>query len=573
MRRFQSITVAFALALQAVPVSAFAQAQAPAQSQRAKAFDDAINNDPLIKSILASSQQPTQAAASAPAPVAASATQPAQTSKLSLRPYELSWEEAKRLIPGLEVVQSGDQIKIYGLIPSSAEIKKGMTFSIKADPASKRVRVGLEVSAGVKRELETRAASSKCTEESADCQSISESGLSGVSWTAQDQDAEVHWSHHERRTDPTLVGALKEHDLKIRLKSKATLEKEELARIEKEQKDKLKLLNCPTCLTSESKIEEAKQALSSLTGVADQLKLDVEKITLKIEDAELKLLLEQAKKVKPEEAQALMEKLRTFDTDKDDSKHQEQLARAYEQIAHALYSSKSEDDSVRAGYLSDAESILEEAKSLKLSKDMEKRIKSDLERVKVEQESNELIPLAKAGITQNTDLQERLTKVQEGYMRSCYGVRQAGSMTMQTGVKMDQEGSEKCLRATLLMERSKEILQMAVNEEVKRQQEVFVNTQMPTTAGNAAQGGPFSVRPGMPQGFAPSAGFPQGMGAPMTAQPGFGMPSSMGTRTMPGLSGFGQGQAPSMMGGQTPPTNLFPAGSGFSSAPGFGQAR
>ena len=572
MRRFQTITVAFALALQAMPVSAFADMN-PAKKAAPKSFQERVDSDPTILKAIADSQKPAQPAASSPAPVAATATPPAQTSKLSLRPFELSWEDAKRLIPGLEVVQSDKDIKIYGLIPSSAEIKKGMNFSIKADPASKRVRVGLEVSAWVKRELEARAAGNKCTEESADCQSISESGLSGVSWSAQDLDAEVHWSHHERRTDPTLVGAVKEHDLKIRLKSKATLEKEELARLEKEQKEKIKLLNCPTCLTSETKIEEAKQALSSLTGVADQLKLDVEKITLKIEDAELKLLLEQAKKVKPEEAQALMDKLRSFDTDKDDSKRQEQLARAYEQIAHALYSSQSEDESSRAGYLSEAESILEDAKSLKLSKDMEKRIKSDLERVKVEQESNELIPLAKAGISQNTELQERLKKVQESYMRSCYGIRQAGSMTMQTGVKMDQEGSEKCLRATLLMERSKEILQMAVNEEVIRQQEVFVNAQMPTTAGNAAQGGPFSVRPGMPQGFAPSAGFPQGMGAPMTAQPGFGMPSSMGTRTMPGLSGFGQGQAPSMTGGQMPPTNLFPAGSGFSSAPGFGQAR
>ena len=205
---------------------------------------------------------------------------------------------------------------------------------------------------------------------------------------------------------------------------------------------------------------------------------------------------------------------------------------------------------------------------------MEKRIRYAQERVKVEQESNELIPLAKAGISQNTELQERLKKVQEGYMSSCYGIRQVGSVTMQTGVKMDQAGSEKCQRATLLMNRAREIHQMAVNEEVKRQQEVVVNAQMPTNASNAAQGGPFSVRPGMPQAFAPSAGFPQGMGAPsagfsqgmgapMMAQPGFGMPSPMGPRIMPGLSGFGQGQAPSTMGGQTPPVNFFPANSGF----------
>ncbi len=569
MRRFQTITVAFALALQAMPVSAFADMK-PAQKAAPKSVQELVDNDPIIKGILASSQQPAQPAASSPAPVAATATPPAQTSKFSLRPFELSWEDAKRLIPGLEVVQSGEQIKIYGLIPSNDAIKKGMSFSIKSDPASKRVRVGLEVSAWVKRELEARAAGNKCTEESADCQSISESGLSGVSWSAQDQDAEVHWSHHERRTDPTLVGAVKEHDLKIRLKSKASLEKEELARIEKEQKEKIKLLNCPTCLTSETKIEEAKQALSSLTGVADQLKLDVEKITLKIEDAELKLLLEQAKKVKPEEAQALMDKLRSFDTDKDDSKRQEQLARAYEQIAHALYSSKSEDDSARAGYLSEAESILEEAKSLKLSKDMEKRIKSDLERVKVEQESNELIPLAKAGISQNTELQERLKKVQESYMRSCYGIRQAGSMTMQSGVKMDQEGSDKCQRATLLMERAQEIHQMAVSEEVKRQQDVVMNAQNPMNAGSAAQGGPFSARPGMSRGFGPGAGPQQGLGAPMNAQGGFGMPSAMGsglgTGSMPALSGFGQGQAPSMMGGQTPQVNFFPSNSGFGQA-------
>lgn len=566
MRRFQTITVAFALALQAMPVSAFAGTQAPAQSQRAKAFDDAINNDPTINSIISGSQQPAQASSAAPA-----STQAASSSKVSVRPIELSWEDAKRLIPGLEVIQSGDQIKIYGLIPSSEEIKKGMTFSIKKDAASNKVRVGLTVTSLVMYGLDRRASSNElCSEFSSDCQSISESGLGGVSWPIQDLDAEVNWSHHERRTDPTLVGALKEHDLKIRLKSKATLEKEELARIEKEQKEKIKLLNCPTCLTSETKIEEAKQALSSLTGVADQLKLDVETITLKIEDAELKLLLEQAKKVKPEEAQALMDKLRSFDTDKDDSKRQEQLARAYEQIAHALYSSKSEDESARAGYLSEAESILEEAKSLKLSKDMEKRIKSDLERVKVEQESNELIPLAKAGISQNTELQERLKKVQESYMRSCYAIRQAGSMTLQSGVKMDQEGSEKCQRATLLMERAQEIHQMAVNEEVKRQQEVFVNAQIPMNAGSAAQGGPFSARPGMTRGFGPSAGPQQGLGAPMSAQGGFGMPSAMGsglgTGSMPALSGFGQGQAPSMMGGQAPQVNFFPSNSGFGQA-------
>jgi hypothetical protein len=47
---------------------------------------------------------------------------------------------------------------------------------------------------------------------------------------------------------------------------------------------------------------------------------------------------------------------------------------------------------------------------------------------------------------------------------------------------------------------------------------------------------------------------------------GFGMPSSMGTPAMPGLSGFGQGQAPSMMGGQTPQVNFFPSNSGFGQA-------
>lgn len=553
MRRFQTITAAFALALQTMPVSAFAKVVTAAPTP---------NVQQLVK--------PQQ-----PAPAADSASAPVPTSKLSLRPYELSWEEAQRLIPGLEVVQSGNQIQIYGLIPSSVEIKKGMTFSIKPDPASKRVRVGLEVSAWVKRELEARAAGNKCTEESADCQSISESGLSGVSWSAQDQDAEVHWSHHERRTDPTLVGALKEHDLKIRFKSKATLQKEELARIEKEQKQKRELLkkveDCPTCsLTSNSKVEEAKQALSSLTGVADQLKIDVEKITLKIEEAELKLLLDQAKGVKPEEAQALMDKLRTFATDTEDSKRQEQLAKAYESIAAALFWNQSEDDSVRAGHLSDAESILNEAKGLTLSKDMEKRIRYAQERVKVEQESNELIPLAKAGISQNTELQERLKKVQEGYMRSCYGIRQVGSMTMQTGVKMDQEGSEKCQRATLLMNRAREIHQMAVSEEVKRQQDVVMNAQNPMNAGSAAQGGPFSARPGISRGFGPGAGPQQGLGAPMNAQGGFGMPSAMGsglgTGSMPALSGFGQGQAPSMMGGQTPQVNFFPSNSGFGQA-------
>ncbi len=383
-----------------------------------------------------------------------------------------------------------------------------------------------------------------------------------MSWSIQDLDAEVHWSHHERRTDPTLVGALKEHDLKIRLKSKATLEKEELARLEKEQKDKLKLLNCPTCLTSESKIEEAKQALSSLVGVADQLKLDVEKITLKIEDAELRLLLEQAKKVKPEEAEELMAKLRTFDTDKEDAKRQEQLAKAYEQIAAALYHSKSEDESARAGYLSQAESILEEAKGLKLSKDMEKRLKKDIERVKVEQESNELIPLAKAGVTDNIELQERLKRVQEGYMSSCYGIRQAGSMTLQTGVKMDQEGSEKCQRATLLMERAREIHQMAVNEEVKRQQDVIMNAQNSMSAGNQVSSGPFSPKSQMPQaqGFIPQ----QSVGFPM------GAPSGMGMPTQPG---FAPAQAPSMMGRPGVPPLNFPQGPGFAGQPGFGQAR
>jgi hypothetical protein len=56
----------------------------------------------------------------------------------------------------------------------------------------------------------------------------------------------------------------------------------------------------------------------------------------------------------------------------------------------------------------------------------------------------------------------------------------------------------------------------------------------------------------------------------MSAQGGFGMPSAMGsglgTGSMPALSGFGQGQAPSMMGGQTPQVNFFPSNSGFGQA-------
>lgn len=519
MRRFQTITVAFTLALQAMPVSAFAEIQA----------------------------LPT---------VVKKLTPEVQLSQLD---YELDWETARKLIPGLKVVQDKEvknQIKIYGLVPADASIQSGMKFSFDYKQATKRLQVGLKVTGDVKRALEQRLSSGKaCADTSADCISVSKLSTVGhVSWTGSGEDAAIHWSHHLRNTDPSLEGDLKEHDLKIQLKSDATLAQEELAKLKKEQEATLKLLNCPTCLNSKESIDKARAGLENLCGFAEQLQIDVEKITAKINDAEFKLLMDQAKKVKAEDALTLMADLRAMSSEQSDEKRQQQLARAYEQVAYSLYSSKSEDELTRASNLAEAASILEEAKGLNLNKDMQTRIKGDLERVKVEQESNELIPLAKEGLTQNIDLQERLKKIQEDYMQSC-GAR--GS-------------KEKCQYSSLLMTRAQEIQQMAVGEERRRYEEAMA-PRNPISVGIAPQAGPFGApSPGTRNWGAGAQGVPpmmQNFSAPISNPlSGFGMPSSMGTPAMPGLSGFGQGQAPSMMGGQTPQVNFFPSNSGFGQA-------
>lgn len=363
---------------------------------------------------------PTVPAAVTPAltPPTAQATpapQPPAPAPAPGAPSDLSYEDAKRLLPSFEVGKEGSdpssQARLFGVAPQSCFNLGILVSNTDNDPglsgAAGKFGFRINVTAAAKACLEAQIGQPLSCGIAGNCIRLSELPQATLSLAGK-PDGEIVILHENPSGDRVRMIADSINPA-IKFESAATSAARQAALVRAARENDIKAYRwqIQNCRKDDDQLVVARTALQGLLSLGEIHGSELESITKALDKAALDVLLKQAVHGKLEDSFELREKLQAWATNHPEDA--EKIAKAYFDLAQRYATADQDPENPGAG-IDMAQEIIAEAKTLDLSKTSQKRLSSyqtELKLMKNEQ-------LASGGWQNNMALQASLQALIKG---------------------------------------------------------------------------------------------------------------------------------------------------------------
>ncbi len=467
---------------------------------------------------------------------------------------DLSFEDAKLLIRGLQVSQVGNTIQLFGLIPKAAVNKsdndKGsgdntVRFQIRntsQGATDGKVGFRITINSNTREILENNP----CTATNQDCLGLNSAfnGQSRFSLTKEHKEGQIWLVHQDPNAEVGSPGSLHTSSTSVRFENTEWTKEKEKNRLQAERDAKISALNHSVqhCRGSLSEIKTAREALEELR--LENAVSDVEKIARELDAQEFKLVERGATTAQPAEIDALRERVAAWAASHKSEAEQDRAANVLLGMAQSLTRAGNEKNSSQV--VSQMQSLMDQTKRLGVSASMRSKLETldrKLALVSMEEQAKS------GGWASNMVLQKsveaEVSSLYKDVLASCYNLHQDRIIGL-TFVERNQAitSQEQLARQMERCQNSSQELQRVVQI---RNTAMLVDSvpQMPMGATPPGMNMGQGMNPGMNMGQGMSPGMNMGQGMNPGMNMGQGMNQNFGT----GIGGFRTGARSNGVGG------------------------